>query len=741
MRSIPWSALWKTLLLGFTLLSISSAYALIGRQPGYLFQVQAASHQPVLKLLLQEDSNDNGDHSVFMPSVVQPIRVELSNVWTADELRTPREAFLPGKAVRYYAQGYVNITDAAVVRLSWSVVGPCGGKTLFDGAGQIDHGQWTLFQSDTAVNCPGIYTYTLRMTYQDKVTIETYSYVVNHPSEVVSISHQGFDKCNIPYGSKTESINQMQTWWNLSPYYSVNLYIGGVSRYCNNTELDAVWVNQVAKQGWSFIPTWVGPQAPCTNYRYRISSDLNTAYYQGISEATAAYETARNLGLLGNTVIYYDMEMYSTTNLSCAAAVNNFLAGWSERLQDHGVRSGVYGHRVNVNNWSAIAYPGTPHNVWIASWIRSYYDPYVSAYGITGVSDSLWRDQRIRQYAGDHVETYGGIGFGIDSNIMDGEVTVLPSSVAGASGVVISSQADEVESRMITDPPASSVHVDDFQLLSSGQGWALVDQKLLWTNDGGNSWADITPFATTTDSVMTAKFIDETHGWSVSQDRVTGAINVLITTNSGLDWDTSPLIEGNTLIGPMASGIYLERLDVQTGWVIVKLVSSANFKPGRLFHTQDGGKSWDEYEVPFGEPVRFLDRERGWIAGGPAENQLFFTQDGGRTWQEQDLSSSVPLNVEEITIGLPEFNDGQGLSLSSLQKDVFLENDLPEGTVKVEIKPDGQGWAHVKRTQCSGIKTAPQTGHIQESGDFLCEKESSILKTIDGGQTWVDITP
>jgi hypothetical protein len=245
------------------------------------------------------------------------------------------------------------------------------------------------------------------MEYQNEITFDTVSYAVNNPSEVSSMNLQGFDKCNIPYGSKTESINQMQTWWNLSPYYSVNLYMGGVSRYCSNTELDAVWVNRVAQQGWSFIPTWVGPQAPCTSYRYKFSSSPYTAYQQGISEANAAVEAARNLGLLGNTVIYYDLEMYSTTNLSCREAANSFLAGWTQRLREQGVRSGVYGHRINANDWASI-YP-SPDNAWIASWVRSTYYAGISAYDIPGISNELWLGRRIRQYAGDHVETYGGL--------------------------------------------------------------------------------------------------------------------------------------------------------------------------------------------------------------------------------------------------------------------------------------------------------------------------------------------
>ena len=73
---------------------------------------------------------------------------------------------------------------------------------------------------------------------------------------------QGFDKCDIP------SLSQLQAWWSASPYQAVNLYIGGSSRACANNVLTSTYVAELYKQGWKFIPTWVGPQAPCTGYPF-----------------------------------------------------------------------------------------------------------------------------------------------------------------------------------------------------------------------------------------------------------------------------------------------------------------------------------------------------------------------------------------------------------------------------------------------------------------------------------------
>ncbi len=71
---------------------------------------------------------------------------------------------------------------------------------------------------------------------------------------------QGVDICEIP------SLSKLQTWWSNSPYTAVNLYIGGSARACANVNLSKAFLVQLHLQGWKFIPTWVGPQAPCTGF-------------------------------------------------------------------------------------------------------------------------------------------------------------------------------------------------------------------------------------------------------------------------------------------------------------------------------------------------------------------------------------------------------------------------------------------------------------------------------------------
>lgn len=246
---------------------------------------------------------------------------------------------------------------------------------------------------------------------------------------------QGFDKCEVP------SVTQMQKWWTSSPYNAVNLYIGGSARACANAALSDSFLAQLSAQGWRFIPTWVGPQANCAGYASKMSSDPEVAYNQGLLQANLASDIAGDLELAGangsGTVIYYDLEAYNTSNITCRNAANAFISGWVAQMRERGNLGGVYGASCSsaVSDWASIE--NVPDALWIANWYDSAgavsYRRNASVWGAACLSDSLWDDhQRIRQYAGGHDETWGGLTLNIDSNVIDGPVTVQDGTAGGS---------------------------------------------------------------------------------------------------------------------------------------------------------------------------------------------------------------------------------------------------------------------------------------------------------------------
>ena len=235
-----------------------------------------------------------------------------------------------------------------------------------------------------------------------------------------------FDICTVP------SLSKLNTWYEKSPYRVVNLYIGGISRFCTNTALDADYVKAIAKQGWKLIPTWVGHQAPkpCGNYKNPFPINVDQAYQYGVDNANQAQAKMKELGLTylngKGGIIYLDLEHFSYS-ASCSAAARAYVNGWTTRLAQLGIMSGLYATSSGLKDNQMHTISKMPAVVWIAEWYSAPgFRPNETVWGLRYLSDGLWTDyQRILQYSGGHDETWGGVRLNMDSNVAEGKVAVL----------------------------------------------------------------------------------------------------------------------------------------------------------------------------------------------------------------------------------------------------------------------------------------------------------------------------
>ena len=227
----------------------------------------------------------------------------------------------------------------------------------------------------------------------------------------------GFDICEAP------SVEAMAAWRAASPYSVIGIYIGGPSRNCSNVALRTpAWLNAVKQQGWTVIPTYVGPQAPCSDFRSRMYPAQYFA--QGMGAADEAIAQSKAAGLADGSAIYLDMEAYPAGNPVCDAAVRDFVAGWSRRMRGLGWVPGVYGSLFSaISNANATKHASTPDGpdaVWVAAWSGL---GNILGFQPSALSDDVWSSHaRIHQYAGDHTETWGGVTMRIDSDVVDGPV-------------------------------------------------------------------------------------------------------------------------------------------------------------------------------------------------------------------------------------------------------------------------------------------------------------------------------
>lgn len=156
-------------------------------------------------------------------------------------------------------------------------------------------------------------------------------------------------------------------------------------------------------------------------FAYQFSSDTSTAFGQGRDEADRAVSAALGLGFPAyDTLIYYDLEAFNTSDSTCVAAAKSFINGWDYQLGH--VREypcGVYGSSCasNMSGYATITYK--PDQVDLANWDSSNK----TAYNVRCVSNVYWsQNQRIHQWAAGVYETWpqaGGVTLNIDKNCTD----------------------------------------------------------------------------------------------------------------------------------------------------------------------------------------------------------------------------------------------------------------------------------------------------------------------------------
>lgn len=223
------------------------------------------------------------------------------------------------------------------------------------------------------------------------------------------------------------STGDAQAFFSQTPYYNLELYVGGSAAGCPK---NGSYASAVLSQGWQVLPLWVGPQAPCTGYASRISTNGTTANNQGISEAQAAYNTIVSWGWdTADTPLIYDLEGFDPSNSGCLNSVREFLYGWDHQLHiPPAQKAGVYGSTCSSDLASYASLPDVPDFIDGAS-----YTGIKSTWTMPCIPSSYWTiHQRHKQYQGDHDETWNGVTALVDSDCANGPV--YPQGVGSPQG-------------------------------------------------------------------------------------------------------------------------------------------------------------------------------------------------------------------------------------------------------------------------------------------------------------------
>jgi photosystem II stability/assembly factor-like uncharacterized protein len=303
-------------------------------------------------------------------------------------------------------------------------------------------------------------------------------------------------------------------------------------------------------------------------------------------------------------------------------------------------------------------------------------------------------------------------------------------------------------------PPTSTrPGVAYLQFVSASAGW-LVEYgaggtaHVLRTTDGGATWTIAGELAGVSQS-PTLRFFDDHQGLVIDggPQAASPGVRVHSTTDGGAHWQTAA---GAATAGSVRSVSFTT---MSEGWLLTG-------PPGggatmSVFHSADGGRTWDLLSGPSTQPllaglgakgtIQFATPQNGWIEAfeaDPTKATLLATHDGGRTWHTVDLPPppGVSMAGKHLTGNLPTMFGQDGLMTASLTQpaprpsgmpaDVFV-GDTAVATYLYETHDGGRTWSFVRQMDRIGVQFADVDHWYRED-----PAGGGLQVSDDGGRTW-----
>jgi photosystem II stability/assembly factor-like uncharacterized protein len=280
------------------------------------------------------------------------------------------------------------------------------------------------------------------------------------------------------------------------------------------------------------------------------------------------------------------------------------------------------------------------------------------------------------------------------------------------------------------------------RMIDAANGWAITDTGVVRTNDGGQTWHDVTPSGVARLGLGTTfYFLDSNHGWVVSGNQSDPTSGMLYRTqDGGATW------QSNAVSFFMGNLVFVSASD---GWMMSSLGVAVGSNAVAIFQTTDGGQTWKQTYVndptkagaattlPLGglkDGIIPVDMNNAWVGGiiyTPGEIYLYQTQDGGQTWKLQPVQ--IPSGYDQAqfeTVG-PQFVSAQDAYLPvhvSTQNGVMLA---------VYYSHDGgSNWAITPLL----IPNGGLMNFVSTTDGFVWNG-TEFYVTHDGAKTWTTVSP
>lgn len=371
-----------------------------------------------------------------------------------------------------------------------------------------------------------------------------------------------------------------------------------------------------------------------------------------------------------------------------------------------------------------------------------------------------------------------------------------PTSVILSTETTAPSPEPSLPTQTNLQTPITSVH-----MVNELQGWAISQSLVMYTEDGGKTWLDITPkeLQTIFSSLpsqsrntfeLKGTFVDAQEArLAVPQ---TDKITFIRTEDGGHSWQSADLSINQTQGTFPAQITFLVFVNPQTGWLLLSTGESAGQENVELYQTKDSGTTWnlvadtgqnssagkitsDGTKTGLG----FRDASEGWLTGSTHSNAVFLyhTMDRGTTWNTQslDLPGGFWATGGSATSYPPTFFDDQRgmmpvyLGSSTLGINLIFYLTTDGGAHWVATSPVisqtnrfawswvdathgfvGENGTNILYTTADAGKswTKGNSGDLQFGGlDFISPSNGwaisggSLYQTLDSGHKWGQVYP
>ena len=297
---------------------------------------------------------------------------------------------------------------------------------------------------------------------------------------------------------------------------------------------------------------------------------------------------------------------------------------------------------------------------------------------------------------------------------------------------------------VIAAPPVESPALLEIHFFNELDGWGVSESWIVRTNDGGITWYNVTPAEVAEmGSAVETFMLDKDHAWIQQPDFNNFPNNGLLyhTADGGLTWNISST--------PFSGGD-LSFIDSKNGWMLADLGAGAGSNAVAVFQTTDGGTTWTQTytndpnlpdagdSLPLGglkADLIPLSMQTAWVGGVTySPGTVYLYRTDDAGHTWSPVSLELPAGAENYELGI--------------DRDQMRFVSADDGFLVVRMSGDSTQTA-VYVTNDGGESWSLTPTLIPEAGasDFLSAEEAIIYNgeqfyvTRDRARTWITVSP